>query len=250
MRRTVPLILAAAASCGSAQTSFFAQATGAPVGLNYALTWQEADPTSGLPIADPNGLLEPGEAALIRLTIGLTHPVLTPVTWDPAIVGGTGSGIIRGILEFSLNLVGTGGARGNWDHLHVDPIMDLFTGSGTSSSGGAVLANIGGGQLPTSQSVNPTNPWLNVWTGVWSPESFLSRTVTFQSTLPTDLTIPLFTAWPTGAVVRDAVQTSTVLVGALDSHYNSLQIPIVPAPGAAGALLIAGGLCTRGRRRP
>jgi hypothetical protein len=171
-------------ACGLAglATGAAAQVTGGGA-VTYALSWRECNETGGtLPNAD--GLLSPGEHALLQLSVAFTGQN-TVATFSPAI-GTFASGTIRGYGMGFLDLHGSSQTEGMWNvdnsfGFGVDPAWDLigFPGSGTPVAGGTQLLNIQMGQFPVS-IINTTNPVQDIWIGIWTPNSYAPRQVTFM----------------------------------------------------------------------
>ena len=213
--------------------------------VTFAFSWTEAPGGNG------DGIIEPGESAVIHLTVSFTNLNHTG-TYSP-FPPGPGSGTIRGFGSGFLDLDGTsnsgGNASGSWDvdpNLNgygTNPAWDLVgnaTGWGTSENGGANLANIQMGQFPLSNAaIVATTPIVDIWTGRWTPASYATRTVTFQSAVASG------GDFGAGSIL---FQTSAGPVGvSCPFNLGSVQIPIAPAP--ATALLLAPLLLPR-RRRP
>jgi len=149
----------------------------------YTLSWRESDAFGG-PGGNGNGLVEPGEHALLQLAVSFTNQN-TIGSFSPAI-GSFTSGTIRGFGVAFLDLHGAGGAQGAWNvdcsFLGVDPTWDLIgcSGAGTPAAGGTQLLNLQMGQFPASgAAINPTNPVVAIWRGVWTPAVFSGRDVEF-----------------------------------------------------------------------
>ena|ERR1051326_925590 len=240
-------ILALTAVAGIAAAAH-GQATTAST-MTYAFSFTEAPGGNG------NGVIDPGESAVIHLTASFTN-VNTTGAYSP-FPPGPGSGTIRGFGSGFLDLNGTsnngGNANGSWD---VDPNVNGYgtnsswdlvqnaTGWGTSANSGANLLNIQMGQFPLSNTaIVATTPIVDIWTGRWTPNSYSTRTVTFQSLAGT----------ASGGIAAAIIfKTSAGPVGAsLDAQhtvFGNVAIPVAPAP-ASLALLGLGGLVAGRRRR-
>jgi hypothetical protein len=229
----VSLILAAAAR---AQGPFTTSGTT----VTLALAWSELR-------GNHNGVLEPGESALLRMTASFTNQN-TVVTFTPGL-GTFGSGTLRGFGSMFLDINGSGGAQGDWDvspaHGYgVDPIWDLAGYEGTPTNGGSSLVNLEAAQFPlTPAEIITANPVIDLWRGVWTPAQYSARPVAFRLSP---------NAAPEGATATVLVQLS----GALAMHVQPeaahlmlgfVSIPIIPAP--ASAFIIAVALAARRRRR-
>jgi hypothetical protein len=179
MRRTIMLLAAMAGAVPGAIAQFTSDSV-----VVYTLSWRESDAFGG-PGGNGNGLVEPGEHALLQLAVSFTNQN-TIGSFSPAI-GSFTSGTIRGFGAAFLDLHGAGGAQGAWNvdcnfGLGVDPTWDLIgcIGAGTPAAGGTQLLNLQMGQFPASgAAINPTNPVVAVWRGVWTPAVFSGRDVEF-----------------------------------------------------------------------
>jgi hypothetical protein len=210
--------------------------------VSYQLTWRESDQNGGT-LARSDGILSPGEHALLRLSVSFTGQN-TVATFSPAI-GTFSSGTIRGFGAGFLDLQGSNQAQGKWDvdaghGLGVRPPWDIVgpgLGSGTPAAGGAQLLDLQMGQFPQSSSgINTTNPVQDIWTGIWTPDSYATREVVFQ-VLPAAASngassaLILRVAAPTPAEVQS--QAGFISVGPLQ---RGVQLRADPG-GRAPALL-------------
>lgn len=225
-----------------------AQTTTTSSAITVTLSFSEVD-TLGFPVASPNGNLEPGEGALIRMGISFTGQN-TVGTFQPNI-GTFGSGTIRGFGSGFFDLIGTN-AQGTWllDQSQGFGVSDDWDvtggqGNGTPAGGGGTLRNLQMGQFTaTAAGINTTNPITAIWSGVWIPSSYTLRLVNFTTTgagaAGTSIASVLFRlneATPAGAFVTTA-----------NLAQGSVNIPILPAPSGL-ALLALAGLTAWGRRR-
>jgi hypothetical protein len=262
-------VLALAAMAGlasSASAQFF---TDASVHATVSLSWVEdpAFPNNG------NGVLDPGEHALILASLSFTDQYQR-ISFAPA-VGAFASGIITGLGTMYTNITSASadptGVYNNGLSLGAGPNANLTGTSGYGVRGGWRLGgnaangtpatngiiNIGPGQLPTDPTgTNVTNPITNLDRLGWAPASYAQRTVTF-SVAPaagagaqaiglyvdldgtTDGTQAGYSQGTLGGVIY--IPLSQVTLG-------SVNIPIAPAP-ASLALLGLGGLIAGRRRR-
>jgi hypothetical protein len=208
--------------------------------VTFSLAWHESD-ANGAPLPNPNGTLEPGEHALLQLTVSFTNQNTIGAFSPP--VGTFTSGTIRGLCAGFFDLLGTGSAAGSWflDHA-VDPVWDVVgpPGWGTPTPAGDRLQNIQFGQFPmTPAAIITTNPILNIWHGVWTPTSYVSRTVRFACSEPASPA-------PNSAVLFETSPTTLVSAFSLTS-FGSVSIPVVPVPASLLCLLP---LLAPRRRRP
>jgi hypothetical protein len=218
----------------------FGQASTDAATLSYSLAWQDT--------GNHNGMLEPGESAVLRLSVGMTPGVNTVIPGRGIIGGPTGT--LRGIASGFIDLVGSGDTNGSFSldpaaGYGVDPSWDLVGPGGSGTPNGTGLINIQFGQFPTgSSSVNTTNPVVNVWSGAWTPESYAARTVSFGTATGT-------AAGPGNAsavIIKWGALNGNIQQARCRSDFGGVSIPIVPAP-ATLALLGLGGLFAFARRR-
>jgi hypothetical protein len=228
--------LLAVASSASAQ-SFTSGSS-----ISFALRWSEFG-------GNNNGVLEPGEAALITLDVAFTNQ--NTVAHFAPNIGTFGSGTIRGLAAGFIDINGAGAAQGQWD---LDPSQGYGvnqdwngpgggTGNGTPASGGARVTSIIFGQFaPTPSSIITTNPILVMWSGVWTPTSYAPRTVSF-AVAPAEASGTVV-----GAVTFRLSASMVASTSVVDSNllFGRVVIPVVPAPSS----LVVIGLAHRCARRP
>lgn len=226
-----------------------AQTTTTSSAITVSLSFTEVD-SSGTPVANPNGTVDFGESALISMGVSFTGQN-TVGTFQPNI-GTFGSGTIRGFGSGFFDLNGTNNAAGAWN---VDQNAGLGAsgdwdvtggqGNGTPANGGANLQNLQFGQFAaTPGGINTTNPIDAIWTGIWTPGDYSSRTVNFTTSgaaaAGSSIASVLFrlnSGTAAGAFVTTAGLT-----------HGNLNIPVAPAPSSL-ALLGLGGLIAGRRRR-
>jgi hypothetical protein len=221
------LVLCAGASADAQQATF-----------QHPFTTIEVLAGTTTPVANPNGLIEPGEGVLFELNLGFTPPVGTIVPW------GTGTAEIAGLGDFQFTFRPTvGTAEGFWSHLQI--------AAGWSGEPGQV-GNLGVWhvmiwQFPQGASLaNPQNPIPAAWRGVWTPGSYEPRIMEWRPQLSG------VAGWgeilartgtdPQGHPIYARV-TATV---ATNPAYT---VSIVPSPGMAGLLLAAPAVMLRRPRR-
>ena len=219
--------------------------------VSYSLTWQESDP-NGLPAGNGNGTLDPGEHALLRLTVSFSNQ-FTVGTYTP-FPPGPGSGTIRGFGMGFIDLNGTNGTAGNWDvdpnNGHgIDGAWDLVgptaygLGGPVAGHSGGNLINIQAGQF--AQFIVTTNPIPDIWRGLWTPDSFHNRIVTFTTAAGSSSGGAQF-----ASVVLFRLASSgfpNMIAAYCPSDFGSVHIPIAPAPSPA---LLLAPLLFRRRKRP
>ena len=195
------------------------------------LDWLEVVAGSSTLVPNPNGVLDPGEGALIRLWLSFTPSVGSPVTYSFPPPGGVAPVAGFSLALFNVNATGANG--GSWTNLTTSP---GFTGTlGTLLSEGSLLfARVGqpeptGGQFPL-----PTNPLPRVWQAVWTPPDYDPRAVSFELGATGIGATNLFAHIGQGPggnpLFGQAPSTSTV---------SQVHIPVVPGPGCAILVLLA-----------
>jgi len=218
--------------------------------VTYTITWEECD-LAGQPLGgNGNGILQPGEGVLIRMTASFTGQNTTASYTPPT--PAPGSGTIRGLGSgfLDLHVTSNAGGQGQWlvsgTGLGVLPAWDLVGpgGWGTPANGGANLLNIQFGQFPVNPgAVVTTNPIGDIWRGAWIPASYTVRDITF-TTAP---------AAPSQGVASSVIfKTSTTQIAGVNalSVMGSVTVPI-PGPGVLGVMGVGGvWLGRRGRKLP
>jgi hypothetical protein len=189
------------------------------------------------PVMNPNGVIEPGEAARIELTVSFEPAVGTPLP----------QGTVAGLFGLTCDLVGSNMAEGMWSHLERREgwaVGDV----GFPSPDGTAVRYIMVGQFPQAgATANPENPIEKIWWGVWTPDMYDARATVFQGMH----TSPPPTSSSASLMVQNGVGPGgEPLYGVLNAQvqFGGLQIPVVPSPATA-AVLGAAGLLTARRRR-
>lgn len=270
MKARVTLVLAVVggtmASAGAQTAQVWTDAAHTnPFVMHFSLTFSEFNATTMLPVSQSNGVIDPGELAYIRLAIS-TVPVPTfsgtdPTTaayWNPAVVGGHGSGWLWGIGSMFVDVVGDGGAssaQGTWAATGGQNYLRGVLGSwavgdtttmGTPAQGGTRMANIQAGQFGGNLlALSTVNPVTNIWRGMWTPSSLTPRNVTFA-------VADNSAGYPdASAILADSTFPANTypLAANIGVNFGSVTIPIgIPAP--TSALLVGmGGLLAARRRR-
>jgi hypothetical protein len=223
----VSSLLTAAVACGI-QTQ---------VSLDYSFSMTEVHAGTNVPVSSPNGVIEPGEAVLFRLTVSFTPPVGTVIPGLPP------PSTVAGLSWFFFHFGSlAGGHEGTWSHLALAP---GWQGRGVGSPSGWLEAELY--QFPLAgQTADPQNPVVNGWSQVWTPNSYAPRTINWLAQPAA------FGGW--GGIF---VETGTHPQGGpLYTPVNTFQAPshlfpvtIIPGPGSFAIGLWAGALASR-RRRP
>lgn len=206
---------------------------------DITLGWMEVLAGTSTPVASPDGILEPGEAARFSISISFT-PIGTLLPYFPP-AGAMAP--VAGFRRTGFGIVPTTSIGGSWDSL-------AFT-SGFSGSLGFLLPD---GSLAFSSVEQPvptggsfpiaTNPLLNVWSANWNPSSYAPTQVTF---LPNGVSgnypyLFLFI----GNDPNGIPQFGSVVVSS--SWGPTVDVPIAPSPGGfVIAVVTLAGLSRRRR---
>jgi hypothetical protein len=253
-------IVSILATLGAAAPLALAQAqSNPPVTVTYHLSWVEASATAPYaPVANPNGMLEPGEGARFTFYASFDPPPGTPLTYPASLTpGSAGAGLLGGLLTGYVNLTGdqaSPSAAGSWilnqntvpsgnpNRLGVLPpfAAGYPTSSGVPSASGAVLADITpaqfGGDPSSYNSVSPSPP---MWRGLWVPASYAPRSASFELGLGSSGQHTHMFVWD-NAVTWSYITTY--------SAYSSVTVPIIPAPPVLAAFGLSASLMFRPRR--
>jgi len=232
--------------------------------VNYS--WNEVINGTTNPVAAPNSILETGESARIRIgteaRINGTSAVGQTTTYTTPAPGGTAT--VRGLGSAVYDFIGDGNAataNGTWGGftggfsgpINGQPFQSGLS-AGTAQAGGSSVHGMGGAQflLPGS-SANGLNANVQVFRGVWRPNSYANRTVNFTARasilVPTGEQNSILVAYGLGTD-PDTGANFDLLVGKYlaTAFGQGINIPIAPAPSSL-ALLGLGALVAGGRRR-
>jgi hypothetical protein len=260
-------IVALAAVAGLAAGASAQVISTAGITANLGLTWIE-DPSFS---HNDNGVLEPGEHALIVMAVSFAGQNTT-ASFSPGI-GTFTSGLVLGLGSAYVDIRS---AAGDASGLYNGGVtVPASTSVGPNNTGGTTgygvrnpwrlggnvangtqgtpngFQNVGPGQLPTDPSVaNSANPIPGMERLGWAPNSYAQRTQTFTVSgavgtnnnvvgLYLDLDGSVGNPGQTGAAAY--LLTSAI-------SFGSVNIPLAPAPSSL-ALLGLGGLVAGRRRR-
>jgi len=287
MKTRAALVLAVLGSAASA----YAQQTPETQGsVTYSLSFTEfnhgtgvtgsptewTNPVAGNIAGGTIGTIDPGEGALIRITLSMsgtpggfdqTNQVNTgsPLTWNPSLptlpVGSSGTGNLSGFWNGDVNLKGDNGAataNGTWSDgstFYGNAIkrkLLTWTAAGVSGSGAVVP---GGSTLTDMQpsvlssdadGISHVNNTF-CWQGFWIPAAGSARTVSWNVLLGS----LGFLSNVTGMDQNYANgYTFPVPLKVLTLFGPKLSIPVAAVPGPSSlALLGLGGLVAARRRR-
>lgn len=150
----------------------------APAQESFAFSWVVED-VAGLGPANGNGVVEPGEDALISLYVSLQPGIGGPAIWNTQ--GGSGQpGLVGGVQIVYFDLLGTSALdTGTW----IGPLMRApgfaLTPVGHIDPETNDLVKMIFGQYPSSLA--PANPRNNDWffRARWRPDGYAQRHVGF-----------------------------------------------------------------------
>jgi uncharacterized protein (TIGR03382 family) len=221
-----------------AGTAFAAQAQ-EMVTFSWAFTEVLANTTT--PVANPNGLIEPGEGAELRLSVSFTPAVGGAITYTPP--PGTGNGTVGGLASIFFDLSASAGHNGTFHNITRLGAWGIG-GVGSIEANGVTAAQAGQFPLP-GQTANPANPINNIWRVRWTPNSYENRVVTFtagKAAASSGTGAGLYIEY--GGDPEDPAYVSKQVAG----NFGSAQITVIPSPSSL-ALLGLGGLVVGRRRR-
>jgi hypothetical protein len=230
MRTVLVGLMAVVLTCGQAVAQAAAQAW-------LELQWTEVYAGTNTPVANPNGILEPGEGALIRLSISFT-PVGTQVQYNWP---GGGVAPVAGFRGGLFYLQGTGGTHGSWSHHQFAPGFPSYAGD--PSNGNLSLILISAPFPPAGSLPDPSNPIHNIWERVWTPASYDARAIQFEMRGSTQMEVFVI------AGIDPSTGDPIIGVGGGPVTSSVIGISIVPTPASVlGPGLLLGLVAARRRR--
>jgi hypothetical protein len=232
----VPLVLLAGVFLSPAS----AQPTAPPPRFHTSVSWAEVNTGTLNPVPSPNGILEPGESAFLRLSLefspGVGQPTrhfLTGVGWIESPVAGFHNTVF--------DVFATGADGGSWglapSQAGFPPTLGFVVPqSGSLLSAGAYQPVPSLGNAPL-----PTNPLPNLWCAVWTPPSHSPRITEFrfQSAAPAGMLFVELASAPSGFHGVEVPQMT----------FGTVHIPIAPAPASCIPFLALGFSTLRRTRR-
>lgn len=217
--------------------------------MQISHSWIEVVANTTTPVASPNSVLDPGEGARIRvgataLINGVNAVGQTSVyTTDPFAVG-----TVRGLGLAMYDLVGdASSAEGGWTALQKPANPPFWTGgtTGTVQPGGSSIIGFGGRQfIGPGGTANSNNNNTQVFRGVWTPASYVPRSVNFSTrgsvTVAPDTHSAILLCYgfdstygPSDPFTYDLIATKYVAA----DFGGGVSIPIVPSPASAVAVI-------------
>jgi len=213
--------------------------------VTYSLSWIEVFAHTSIPVSNPNGLVEPGEGARVRLTTLVTPGIGASATYVPP--PGPGTGTIAALAGVVFDLHQSNALGGGWGHIRIGVPNIIIENPGTSNPDGSYSGAVSVQFILPGISPIPTNPWPDFWQGTWTPSTYSPRETVFTSA---GAAVGGNQSWVAIKYGEDPNQGGPLhVMRNFDGIFgDSGPIPIVPAPGA-GVILGLGLLAATGRRR-
>jgi hypothetical protein len=185
-------------------------------------------------VANSNGVIDPGESALITLSFSFSPHV-------GALVPGSPSLRVHAFADSWLDIANVFHTPGTWTGLQIAQgwnFLSLHAGYPEPQWGGVILIN------PAQNHVNAdlSNPIVDVWQARWTPGEYTPTTATFR-TFPRG--VAGFEVSSRLWVENEANPGEFSRVFAW-TNITELQVPIVPSPGSGA---VAGLACLQLVRR-
>lgn len=229
--------------------------------IRVSYSWLEVQAGTTIAVAAPNSVVDVGEGARIsfhiQALINGTNAVGQTITYTPPPPPGFGT--VRGIASAIYNVVGDNRAptaAGTWGPRSITGVFSPPIFVGNPLFNGAVLDSVGSGQfIAPGGSANSTNPINNAFRGVWTPVSYLPRTVHFicepGTAAPTGQHNGILVAF--GITQPDPGDPTTWYDNLLTKYISTdfgagISIPIAPSPASALILAFTPLLTPRRRR--
>lgn len=221
-------------------------AAAAQESISYVFSWIEVNANTAVPVANPNGQLDPGEGVRLRLNLTVTPGIGSPATFVPP--PAPGSGTIAGLGSAFFDLLQTNAQGGTWSNFTRTPGFNIggAASQGTPNLDGSLSAvQVGQFVLP-GQFANSTNPLNNVWQATWNPSNYTIRNITFQA-------VPALASGGNHSSILiqygpDPENDPQYVAKFVGADFGSIVIPVMPTPSSLTLLGLAG-LAAAHRRR-
>ncbi|MBX3377031.1 MAG: hypothetical protein KF678_08515 [Phycisphaeraceae bacterium] len=217
-----------------------AQPTSPPARFHTTVSWVEVATGTLDPVSSPNGVLEPGESALMRLSLEFSPGVGQLVRYWVSGVGWLESPV-AGFSDTYFSAIATGAGGGTWTLAPSPPefpsgLFITLPETGSVLVAGAWQPFPAPGQMP-----NAMNPLPNLWAATWTPPHYTARTAEFrfQSASPAGY---LFAEFPSAPGGFHGVEVRQM-------EFGVVNIPIAPAPASCLPFLALGFTALRRTRR-
>lgn len=192
-----------------------------------------------------NGIIEPGEAALLSVYADLMDDGISSIgltaVWNTN--GGSGQpATLNGFSDAVFDVVSVmNGHSGRWSELSVTPSLNMLSMVGTPQPNGSVKRVVAAQVCVFWFPCDQRDP-IPLWSGVWTPTDYSPRSVEFRTLVDTVISphkvgltaqlgqwVPVFDVWD----VRD----------------TEISFQVVPAPASClGVAVAALGVAVRRRR--
>jgi len=211
----------------------------------FTFSWVVQDVAGSGP-ANGNGIIEPGEDAMVYLHASFRPGVGGTAIWDTH--GGTGqTGTVAGLGQVYFSLIGTRNLdSGSWGWQDLSPVPGFaLSPGGIIEPGTYNLINMIFGQyIPIGATPNPRNDdWF--FRARWHPDDYTPRDVTFR------FQNEFSEGWPTvilDAGFRDPFGNIEYRGDRWTFNEPAGGFVVVPGPASWAVVLVAGGLISRRRR--
>jgi hypothetical protein len=213
-----------------------------PWRINRTLEWSEVLAGTTTPVLNPNGILDPGESALLRVSATFSPPVGSLVVG----VGPVGEATVKGLAQtvFSLGPVEWEEEQGTWEHLTAAPSFTphlLNPGSTGFIHGGVLQESQGGAWMP-----DPINPIPDLFQIIWTPFSYEPRHLDMRLGAVISPRTQLWAQYGVDPTTGHPLLTRF----SISNNSTVIQIPIaIPAPNAALFAFLSLGTAGAFRRR-
>lgn len=194
-----------------------------------------------------NGLIEPGESALIRVIADMGDDGVNSTgmlaVWNT--LGGSGQvGPLYAFSHAFFDLNSTlNGHTGGWSDLNIPVLKHAANIAGVAQPNGSVAGIVAGQTCFLPQFPGNTLDPITLWSGTWTPTAYDPRTVEFAFALSATAPVPQAVYLLAGGPQMHAVQD------VWDVVTTPISFQVIPAPATLilPALIAAFGL-TRARR--
>jgi hypothetical protein len=146
---------------------------------HHHLAFVEVDAQSGQAVPQPNGVIEPGEGALVQLSVSFV-PRVGEAAVLPGGVGATMHALAYAQCDLAVVSIGGGSNAGTWSMVELAPGWGTVIGSVSPS--GNHIGSIRPMQPP--EDADQRNPVPSIWRGVWVPTDYSTRTVQLMTQTP------------------------------------------------------------------
>lgn len=204
---------------------------------HFTLSWSEVVEGTSTPVNSPNGLLEPGEAARLSVSIDFT-PVGTLVPYSPPLLAP-----VAGFFGTPFSVASTVSQSGStWSNFSTTTGFSGFLGT-ILSTGDLIGCSVYQPTPGPGESPIPTDPLLGLWQANWTPPTYEPHWATYRLGYASGPALFVATGIdPSGHTTYD-------IVGASANMGLPVNIPIAPCPGSLGIAVACGALAARRRRR-